>query len=540
MVLDFSLIGTLRIVDNDGTDRKPKLMKSQAVLVALILSDGHVRSRSWLQALLWSDRQPQQAMASLRAALSDIRRHFGPCADILSSDYREIKLDAARIRTDLDGVRHSQSCLLEGFDVAYADKFSAWLYKQRQNHSDVAVPAAPNAGSGNKQGRICDVLCLASIAPPGQTLTQMQADALVDNLARFAEDLGLSETIDLRGSAVSQTDYVTYARKAGCQLLLISESVEMASGSMIRMKIIEPVEARLIWSKSILRDGCIDLDDPASLATVVEFIDVLADLKCRRFDGKNLDLPADVIALSGVRHMTSLGAENIKIADDHLKTAYEKDPKAIYLAWRAYLRTYLIGEIQFGCRSTAIEEGTFLSQQAIEKEPNNSMVLATGAHVARMLKLSYTDAFALAKRAIDLNRSNPLAWSTLGAANSFLGNTEIGKRQAKVGAKLAQSSWHSAMLEAIAGSSSLLDHDIPSARQHSLSSHSASQSFAPPLRFLSAIFCHDGQFAKAKEMADKLRLREPDFSLEHLADEGYPANSLRKAGLLESLPSKEV
>lgn len=539
-MLYFNLLGTFRLIDEDEGDRRPKLMKSRAILATLALTKGHVRSRSWLQALLWPNRQTEQAQSSLRTSLADIRRHLGHYSDIVFSDHNEIGLDVSRIRTDLNDPTGRIAGLLEGFDVPNAPEFDAWLDKLRKKHELTSLPAQSIETGTTQRPSSSDRLFLGSICPPAQSMTQMQADALMDNLAKSAEDLGLSQTTDIRGRAKTQSDYVAIAQQSGCDLLLLSETAETGSGSMIRLKILEPSTTRLLWSKSLTKDGLIDLDDPATIVAVAEFIDILAEITARTFDIKNKDLPASVIGMAGVKHMFKLGSKNYKIADELLKAAFERDSNAIYLAWRGYLRTYFIAEQDYDCRSSVIEEGTFLSKQAIEIAPHNSMVLAAGAHVATMLQDSYEDALMLAGRALDLNRSNPFAWSTFGLAQSFLGNSKDGKANAKIGAKLAGTGWHSAQLEGIAGSASLLDDDIDSARRHSEVSHLASSSFAPPLRFLSAIYCHDGQFERAKEMANKLRLQEPDFSLEQLKDDGYPANSLRKAGLLSTLPVREI
>lgn len=541
MTLTLRLFGTFQVNDDTETDRRPKLMKAKAILAVLAATPGHRRSRSWLQSLLWSDRQPAQAMSSLRTALADVRRHFGPHADILLSDHSEIALDVARVQTDLEQAGGQGRQLLEGFDIPHAPEFEDWLRELRQSHSTDATPTAPVQNGSVSQGiAAIDRLYLGSMLSSGQSMTQMQADALVDNLAKATEDLGLAETVDGRGAQTTQENVLKNAQTVGCSLILMSEAAETATGSMIRLKVLETATRRLIWSKSLTSPALIQLDDPATIAAVAELIDILAEQKMRLFDWQTDHLPPAVIGMAGVRHMFRLGAQNYETAEKLLKLAYERDPRAIYLAWRAYLRTFFIGEIEFGCKETVIEEGTFLSRRALEKEPHNSMVLAACAHVENMLHNSHQSAYDLASRALGINQCNPLAWSTLGVASAFLGDSVSGKKFTKIGAKLSEQSWHSAQLEILAGSASLVDGDIKSAQHHSERSHLRSSSYAPPLRFLSAIYFANGDYDGASEMSDKLRVLEPDFKLEQLKDDGYPAESLRKANLLNSLPSRET
>lgn len=346
--------------------------------------------------------------------------------------------------------------------------------------------------------------------------------------------------MDGRGFAATQEEFIKNSRGAHCDFLLISESAETPAGSIIRLKVLEPATRRLVWSKTLTSKTIIQLEDPTTIMAVAELIDVLAEQKVRLFNWNTDHLPPAVIGMAGVRHMFRLGPQNYEAAEKLLKLAYERDPRAIYLAWRAYLRTFFIGEIEFGCKETVIEEGTALSRRAIEKDPHNSMVLAACAHVENMLRDSYKSAYDLAARALAINECNPLAWSTLGVASAFLGDTSTGKRSTKVGAKLSDQSWYSAQLEVLASSASLVDGDIKSAKMHAERSHSKSPSFAPPLRFLSAIYHFNGEADNAQLAVKKLRSQEPGFTLLQLKDDGYPAESLRKAELLNALPRRET
>lgn len=540
-MLTFRLFGTFAIEDNIGADRRPKLMKSRAILAILAATPGHRRSRSWLTGLLWPDRQPEQAQSSFRSALADIRRHLGAHADILQADRSDVTLDVTRITTDLDSETAPRRDFLEGFQIGHAVAFDAWLAETRARLTPNTRPTATIAlVPADTAPSEIDRLYLGSMSPPGQTMTQMQADALVDNVGKSAEDLGLAETLDGRGIAVTQEDYFNKARETGCSLLLLSESAETTMGSMIRLKVLEPVAKRLVWSKTLTNNRLIQLEDPATITAVAELIDVLAEKKVRQFDWHTDHLQPAVIGMAGVKHMFRLGPQNFETAETLLKLAYERDPRAVYLAWRAYLRTFFIGEIEFGCKETVIEEGTALSRRAIEKDPHNSMVLAACAHVENMLQNSHHNAYELASRALGINRTNPLAWSTLGVASAFLGDAKEGKRLSKVGARLSEQAWYNPQLEILASSASLVDGDIAGAEMHAQNSAMRSPSYAPPLRFLSAIYHYTGDQDRALEVEMRLRTREPGFNVGQLKDDGYPAETVRKAGLLKALPKHEI
>ena len=127
----------------------------------------------------------------------------------------------------------------------------------------------------------------------------------------------------------------------------------------------------------------------------------------------------------------------------------------------------------------------------------------------------------------------------LGAAVAFLDQPEKGQKFAQMGARLSRGSKMSFKFESWASATSILAGDLVSARAHAERSHSASTSFAPPMRYLSALYCAEGQYEKAFGIADELRKREPDFTLEQLRDDGYPSDSLRKANLLGAIPTQK-
>lgn len=542
-MLHFRLNGPLAITDDKGTDRRPKLLKARAILAVLAATPGHRHTRSRFQSMFWSDRQHQQALSSLRSALADIRRALGPYADVLVTDHSDVALKPDRINVVCDHTTRSEGAFLEGFDVPHAEVFEDWLREVRARSSaenaHESRPFAVVKPANTAQREVCQ-LFLASRAEGSPSATRMQCDALVDCIAKSIEDLGIAEIFDGRGRGESIDDFLGSASAAGCGLSLISETVETRSGSIARLKVLETETARLVWSKSITGATVLDLDDPATIGVVAEFVDVLSERLLRPFGWQERDMPAPLLAVAGMHRIFRLGAQNFEAADQMLKRAHQQESRGSYLAWRAYLRTLLIGELEFSDKEAIIEEGAVLARRALEKEPHNSMVLALCAQVENMLHNAYDTAFDLSARALDLNRCNPLAWASLGVAAAFLGEEAKGARIAANGARLAAGSRFSFLSDALASSASLVAGDLKTARTFAERGHSKAPDFAPPMRFLSALYCLDGQFEKAHLTATKLRQREPDFSLDRLSDEGYPTDSLRRARILEALPLREI
>ncbi|APG45662.1 transcriptional regulator [Phaeobacter porticola] len=105
--------------------------KHQALLALLSTAEGGVRTRAFLERTLWGLAQPEQAKASLRTALSTLRRHLGrDLAGLLSANRERVILDLANVEVDADP---SKGDFMEGFELPHETTFAVWLEQQRND-----------------------------------------------------------------------------------------------------------------------------------------------------------------------------------------------------------------------------------------------------------------------------------------------------------------------------------------------------------------------------------------------------------------------
>src|SRR6476469_291890 len=96
------LLGPVRLGNSAGDDLTPKSRKTRALLAVIALSKGPV-SRARLTDLLWGDRGEDQARASLRQALYELRKLVS--GGYLKSDRESIALGPRRLATDLSEIQ---------------------------------------------------------------------------------------------------------------------------------------------------------------------------------------------------------------------------------------------------------------------------------------------------------------------------------------------------------------------------------------------------------------------------------------------------
>lgn len=137
------LLGGCRLYAPDGSDRTPAGRKVRGLLAVLALAEGQSVARERIAGLLWADRPEEQARASLRQALRELRR----CLDepgLLRVERDRVALETGRITVDAlvpgevgrlaatsTGAPESGAGeLLEGL-VGLGAAFDAWLAGQR-------------------------------------------------------------------------------------------------------------------------------------------------------------------------------------------------------------------------------------------------------------------------------------------------------------------------------------------------------------------------------------------------------------------------
>ena len=149
-VLLLRLMGHMAVDDSLGRVSLPRTRKARAILAILAMASPRPVLRMNLTALLWSQRQKEQARASLRQAVHELQDTLGPTwGRLLHAERHHLSLhggglsvDALNLHTasprDSDAVRQFQNPLLEdliGLDPA----FDRWLTEERDRMNRAAL-----------------------------------------------------------------------------------------------------------------------------------------------------------------------------------------------------------------------------------------------------------------------------------------------------------------------------------------------------------------------------------------------------------------
>ena len=146
--LTLTMLGGLEVHTDAVAKVRTPTRKGRALLAVLATSPDMRRSREWLATLLWERSAEEQARASLRQTLSEVRRALGVDHDgLLDANADSVWLDSGRVTTDVaEFERLVGSCdprdaetaigiwsgdFLEGFGIRSEELFDEWLTTER-------------------------------------------------------------------------------------------------------------------------------------------------------------------------------------------------------------------------------------------------------------------------------------------------------------------------------------------------------------------------------------------------------------------------
>lgn len=293
----------------------------------------------------------------------------------------------------------------------------------------------------------------------------------------------------------------------------------------------------LVWSgmTSTQLHGAPPVEDLQIVSLGNQLIDALAEAMTGHITDSQDIRDANLLTRLAIRRIFSLRPENLREADDMLERAEQLGAGALSSAWRAQLRVIQHVERHEGVSEDLPDQARRLCVDAMEREPMNSMVVASVANTRLVLDNDVNVCLELARRSVSLNPANPLAWNSLATAKLYSG--EVGEAHALAvrAQKMSSGSPFGHWWDFGRCLTAALTGRKEEALRLAEAAHAMSPEFRPPLRYLTALYAADERFEDAWRVGQRLKKLEPDFSFERMAlDETYPISPLRWGGFLDS------
>lgn len=525
-VVRINLHGMFRLETGDGRDLSPRSAKACGLIALLTLSPRGQRTRVWLQDRLWSDRGRDQGAASLRQALSQIRRDLGCCAGLIGATRSHVALDLARVEVVPPPGDRPAPELLEGIDIRDSE-FEAWLRAERAAR---AAPGAVGAGGVRAAGA-------ALMRNPTRSVF-LNAATPSAGPERLFEDL----FIDCLERSITETLVADVYRRAPDpdepDPIVVSVSAFRADGQDfgLRLSVEEGPRRRALWSgrRTAPARGAPPVDHAEILSLVHEVTEALGDGLLAKSTRNRDALDAALLARLAVRKIFTMNAAEIIEADALLAQAFALDPRAVFLAWQVQLRVIQRMERHLTFANTADSDIQDLIARALRLEPGNSLVLATAANALVLIDGDIASGVELARRSLALNAANPFAWDCLSIGLLMDGKAEGAHELQLRACTIAARSPIRHFWDMGACLTSVVTGRLDAALKLAHSASVLVPEFRPPLRYMAALSAQAGDQERAFRSVERLHALEPDFSVARMIeDQSYPVAAMRLGGLLK-------
>jgi tetratricopeptide (TPR) repeat protein len=416
------LLGAFALLNARGVAVSITSKKSRALLALLALAPHQLRTRSFLQTILWCRCDKDDAQGNLRRELSTLNAQLAAAdAHILN-----IERETIGLRTDLCSVDVLQSTqptdsstLLEGLDLAGEEEFEDWLRTERLTPRKAGSP--PSIAHRGATQTVRDHRFAVSVTLEAWHNSGPNAD-LVPEFFRQSIAEGLQETgffqvflpqsgqnpqnsdpvpdVEILLKTIASPDALRIAlscRLSGNRALLFSmqDGVALDGAWEARFKRVREVSAAIVerTSHACLRSGA--LRDQAHAARKE--------------------------AMEAIHAMFALDPGKARDSRARLKKASEFDDQGVFDAWSAYQINFLHDVSHGYDYKLSIEETRDSMAKALDREPFNGIVLSLCAHIHAFILHDLDMAWELIERAVAIGTQHVMHLDALSLLQFYSG-----------------------------------------------------------------------------------------------------------------------
>lgn len=586
IICHICLIGPFTVSNNEGADLTPRSKKSRALLAMLAMSPRGSRSRVWLRDKLWSDRGEDQASASLRQTLFDIRRSLGKIADeILVADYHTVTLKIGRVRVDalelLDpshpawvGRETSEwsatEHFLEGIDVKDPEfedwlKFerqlwrtrledagyckgqgatgelpekggvratfypaTSWLGPDRKGDQNPCeerrAKSRPTGSSDDEPAGWCVALLPPQVASIGNQVVPEVAH--INSMIGLALlESGVIRVVDLSasGSAFSEPGGLGTVPIPGDLPVAIQARVTCdQTRASVHIVMLNSSDRRMVWTGECVADR--QAMELGDSSHIHQLLNRLIEAAIGFFlrSGQQDQSQQGPRLVAAVTKMFRLSRDDLSEAETSLRELVKTSPSTQAYAWLAFLMTFRVGQRFSIDDAQVIEEAQHYASHALETGRDNSLSLALVGHVHSYLFGEFDFAAGLFEQALRINPSQALGWDLYAMLHCYAGKPKKGLALANWARHLGDASPHQYYFDVTRCISAAMAANYPAAIEAGNAALLVRPDFNSILRFLVSSYAQIGNLDAARMHLRKLERVEPQFTIGSLLDAQYP------------------
>jgi TolB-like protein len=501
--------------------------KTRALLAILALSPEGKKQRGSLQELLWGLSGPELGRASLRRALSDLRKAFGEEFNdvfITSQSYVQLCPD----RWEIAG-GPADGNLLEGTGLQEPG-LREWLGRMREPG---LVPASFRPSPLDQPATRASVRPSIAVIPfqlvsgtkdharLGDLVAQeisraLSRSKLIDVISHLscrnldARSLELSEIRQLLG-----IDYIVYGnyRTDGRSVRLDVDFVSAASGHILWTRTHEGTIEELCRGDT---DAIFSIARQAGSAIVNSSLELAASTPLP-------NIASHALFISSVALMHRQDLPSFSSARAQLEELVQRAPRLSFL--HAWLAQWYVLSIQQGWSSDLAKDtmiASDLTRRALDLNPNCSFSLTIDGFVENNLRKRFDISTERFDQALDIDPNNAYAWLLKGTLHAFMDEGEKAVQLTQHARRLSPLDPQKYFFDSLAATACLSNQDFETALRLAELSISQNKYHTSTLRVRTIALQSMGETAKAAESARELLEREPNLTIGTYLDK-HPA-----------------
>ncbi|KUP93438.1 tetratricopeptide repeat protein [Tritonibacter horizontis] len=527
--------------------------KHQALMALMITAEDGIRTRAFLEHTLWSFAQPEQAKASLRTALSTLRKHIGASASsALVANRERVTLDLSMIEVDTDTTRGD---FMEGFELPHEQVFADWLVEMRAQTAIAAPkPQDPPWAPRDRSRVILDellpsiaVLPFAQRSPGSSTapLGSILSEELSRQLSR-SQAFSVTSYMASRQFSLDEVRPAEVSSVAGVSYL-VSGSVFINGHDFIaQIDLHDAHREKVIWTREfkgalsdLLMGQSTSLRDATSQIGQTVVGEAVRLVSFRPLS----NLANHTLLMAAIVMMQSKHKDQFEKAIEILDTLLEREMHhPVVLTWAGI---WHVMRVQKGMstdrhKSTLMAEN--LASAALAQDPAFSLAHTLKGMISSYLTFEFDNAQFSYDKALQDNPNEALALLLKGATRAMQNHPDEGIRLTEAARKLTPLGPQRYYFDSLAASVSLAARDYDRAIELADQSLQENDSYPATLRTKAIALQMSGRSDEARDVVESLMRVTPDFSLSRYMQEHAAAftpsgqdwvSALREAGVPE-------
>ncbi len=499
--------------------------KHQALLALLTTGEGGVRTRSFLENTLWCLSQPEQAKASLRTALSTLKRHLGSdAAKILVANRERVTLKVEYVEIDEDPAKGE---FMEGFELSHEERFAKWLEKMRGQFQRPNIASSSATGSVSKGLRNTKDSVLPTIAVlPFQV--SKDGDAPMPNISFLTEDLtrclarsqSFSVTSFLAAKSFEQPQASRTDAGGGAQAaFMVGGYVSINRDHVtIDLDLHDTQRQKLIWSRRYEDDATTQEASGAFVHTQRMVRDIARTIWGDAMDTVSFtqanELENHTLLMSAIAMMQMGQRAMFDQAKDILRTLAERENNhPTVRCWQGIWHVMRFEHGLSDSRAADMAAARHHAEAALAVDPLYSLAHALNGMIASKMSYNFDAAYASLELALEDNPNEALALGLKGLTCAYLDMPERAIALTDAAVTLSPSGPQKYYFDTMCAVAHLSAGAFERATEHAERALSENPGFPPTIRVLSVVNQIQRIGGSGRDAIKLLMSKMPEFSL---------------------------